>query len=177
MLFVTSADTATANLGLVDKSFTSEQEAKDFVAGRVVASKSAPGKPIPYYGVAVGHKTGVFRSWDEAKALVADIKGPKYKKFETREEAEEFVRTHGSSAVLEKKEKHTEDAEEPAAKKVKKTAAAPKKGTKGFLQVYTDGSSRGNGRVGAIAGVGVWFGDDDPRYVFMLHRLSSITTF
>jgi ribonuclease HI len=31
------------------------------------------------------------------------------------------------------------------------------------LKIYTDGSSRGNGSASAIAGVGVWFGDHDPR--------------
>jgi len=35
-----------------------------------------------------------------------------------------------------------------------------------FVEViYTDGSSRGNGRKGARAGVGVFFGDNDPRNV------------
>lgn len=33
------------------------------------------------------------------------------------------------------------------------------------LVVYTDGSCRGNGKVGSVAGVGVWWGDDDPRHV------------
>ncbi|KAI0746646.1 hypothetical protein C8Q80DRAFT_1176466 [Daedaleopsis nitida] len=31
--------------------------------------------------------------------------------------------------------------------------------------VYTDGSCRGNGKVGSTAGVGVWWGKDDPRNV------------
>ncbi|KAL5615297.1 hypothetical protein BROUX41_005346 [Berkeleyomyces rouxiae] len=34
-----------------------------------------------------------------------------------------------------------------------------------FVHVYTDGSSRGNGRLGAAAGVGVFFGYDDPKNV------------
>lgn len=29
---------------------------------------------------------------------------------------------------------------------------------------YTDGACQGNGRAGAVAGVGVWYGDNDPRY-------------
>ncbi|PHH55194.1 Ribonuclease H [Ceratocystis fimbriata CBS 114723] len=36
---------------------------------------------------------------------------------------------------------------------------------KDFVHVYTDGSSRGNGRVGAAAGVGVFFGYNDPKNV------------
>ncbi len=33
----------------------------------------------------------------------------------------------------------------------------------GFTVIWTDGSSRGNGRVGATAGMGVYFGPSDPR--------------
>lgn len=31
------------------------------------------------------------------------------------------------------------------------------------LRIYTDGSSLGNGKLGAVAGVGVFFGNNDPR--------------
>jgi len=33
-----------------------------------------------------------------------------------------------------------------------------------MLYVYTDGACRANGQQGSVAGVGVFFGDDDPRY-------------
>ncbi|KAM5531122.1 hypothetical protein V8D89_015211, partial [Ganoderma adspersum] len=33
------------------------------------------------------------------------------------------------------------------------------------LVVYTDGSCKGNGKVGSAAGVGVWWGKDDPRNI------------
>jgi ribonuclease HI len=39
----------------------------------------------------------------------------------------------------------------------------------GVLKIYTDGSSLGNGAKGATAGVGVYFGPRDPRYVTCLH--------
>ena len=29
--------------------------------------------------------------------------------------------------------------------------------------VYSDGACKGNGQVGSVAGVGVWWGPDDPR--------------
>ncbi|KAF1961525.1 ribonuclease H-like protein [Byssothecium circinans] len=36
----------------------------------------------------------------------------------------------------------------------------------GELKIWTDGAAKGNGRVGALAGIGVWFGrDDDSRNV------------
>jgi ribonuclease HI len=31
--------------------------------------------------------------------------------------------------------------------------------------VYTDGACSGNGQLGSVAGIGVWWGVDDPRYV------------
>ncbi|KAF2660240.1 ribonuclease H-like protein [Lophiostoma macrostomum CBS 122681] len=33
------------------------------------------------------------------------------------------------------------------------------------LEIYTDGSSRGNGKLGAYAGIGVYFGPQDPRNI------------
>ena len=33
------------------------------------------------------------------------------------------------------------------------------------LVVFSDGACKGNGQAGSIAGVGVWWGHDDPRYV------------
>jgi ribonuclease HI len=38
----------------------------------------------------------------------------------------------------------------------------------GPIVVYTDGSSLGNGKVGAVAGVGVYFGPNDLRYVLVI---------
>lgn len=34
----------------------------------------------------------------------------------------------------------------------------------GVIRIYTDGSALGNGRAGAVGGVGVWFGPDDARF-------------
>lgn len=45
------------------------------------------------------------------------------------------------------------------------TKIQPSKDFSGPIVVYTDGSSLGNGRVGAVAGVGVYFGPKDPRNV------------
>lgn len=33
----------------------------------------------------------------------------------------------------------------------------------GWTIVYTDGASKDNGKPSARAGVGVWYGEDDPR--------------
>lgn len=134
------------------KSFLSEQEARDFAAGR---ASSNPSKPVgdKFYGVAVGRVPGVYEDWALAAEQIKDVKGPKYKKFGTRQEAEEFVRTGGKSS--------TKAVQEPSSKKLKKTQSSS---TDRTMHVYTDGSSRGNGKKGALAGVGVYFGDNDSRY-------------
>ncbi|CZR53792.1 related to ribonuclease H1 [Phialocephala subalpina] len=154
-------DNITGFKGANFKSFPSQQAAQDFVDGKVVASTSKDAGD-KFYGVAVGKKPGVYTDWEVAKLQVQDVKGPKYKKFATRKEAEEFVKSGGKvpAASTTKKDKlMAEDAEEKVVKK-QKVGETKKKTT-----VYTDGSSLGNGQKGSAAGVGVYFGDLDPRNV------------
>ncbi|KAF4633262.1 hypothetical protein G7Y89_g4857 [Cudoniella acicularis] len=140
------------------KSFPSKKEAEDFVAGKVVAGSKSEDK---FYGVAVGHKTGVYEEWTEVQVQIKDVKGPKYKKFATRAEAEEFVKSGGKVAKKAAPAKSSqEDKGEPSAKKARKSSSKSE-----VLKIWTDGSSRGNGRAGALAGVGVFFGHGDSRNV------------
>ena len=144
-------------------------------------------------------------------------KGPRYKKFSSREEAEHFVRGDEvvkSTPVLAKRgrnisgEEATDDSSEdefanrhdskrskfflsskenPAQRidvakaevqdsKLKSSVVlntlAPEKSE--FLQVYTDGSSLGNGKNGARAGLGVYFGPGDPRYALPWNCLTTM---
>ncbi|KAK0122295.1 hypothetical protein ONS95_010542 [Cadophora gregata] len=163
--------------GAVYKSFFSKQEADEFVAGK---SKSKPGQE-KFYAVAVGHKPGVYTEWSEAQKQTLGAEKPKYKKFESRKEAEEFVKSGGKTAVKAEaangtkttREKKTEDSEEedeqeeeevePTAKRSKTSASAASKSK--WLRIYTDGSALGNGKKGAVAGVGVFFAAGDKRNV------------
>ncbi|CAG8976565.1 hypothetical protein HYALB_00010207 [Hymenoscyphus albidus] len=161
------------------KSFTSKKDAQDFAAGKVVSGmKNSKGDR--FYGVAVGHEPGVYVEWADAKKQIEGVKGPKYKKFDTRSEAEEFVRSGGtrssSSFGSSKGGSFKGEAGERASKKAKidtGSASVITKGKggwstvdkKGVVKVWTDGSSRGNGKVGAVAGVGVWFGEGDERNI------------
>lgn len=156
------------------KSFTTYEDAMAFAAGQDVPSKSdeAP----RYYAVAIGRTPGVYTSWPQAQEAVIGWKGPKYKRFNTRAEAEAFVRTFGNAnantnsnsnstiAPLEISSDESEDEVQevapPPAKKTKVTGV-----TGGITVIYTDGSSLGNGKAGAAAGVGVYFGENDPRCV------------
>lgn len=121
-----------------------------------------------YYGVAVGHVPGVYTEWSDAQRQVTDIKGPKYRKFDTKAEAEAFVASGGKSSIV----KGGEESEGPSAKKAKLGKKATSEGGSsgggggsGVLKIWTDGSSRGNGKPGACAGLGVYFGYDDERYI------------
>jgi ribonuclease HI len=149
------------------KSFISRQDAEDFAAGREVANSAGAGKGTEekFYGVAVGHNPGVYETWTAASEQIKDVKGPKYKKFTTREEAEEFVNSGGKAPKKADAPKLTKGGRSggmgidgPSAKKAKTSSSNGK-----TVRVWTDGSSRGNGRLGAVAGVGVYFGENDPR--------------
>ncbi|TVY85604.1 hypothetical protein LAWI1_G008626, partial [Lachnellula willkommii] len=106
------------------KSFLSRKDAADFVAGKSPAGAKPTGDK--FYGVAVGRVPGVYEDWSEASAEIKDVKGPKYKKFATRQEAEEFVRSGGKSSGTAVAKK---DGENPPAKKAK-TAASAESGKK-----------------------------------------------
>jgi len=184
------------------KSFTTREDAAAFVAGKTPPSEAAlKDKPDKFYAVAKGRKPGIYTDWGMASEAITGTKGPKYKKFATRAEAQAFMRLYGDAATVlamegvaadgdedeeedddeeedeeeeddEDDEEEDEDDEEedlqPVAKKVRTTgpSAAPPAGKKGeLINVYTDGSSLGNGYHGASAGVGVFFGSGDPRSV------------
>lgn len=153
------------------KSFLTYEDASAFAAGREPASAVDDTKPPRFYGVAVGRKPGVYTEWPAAQEAIIGWKGPKYKKFETRAEAEAFVRSFSGSAkaiaptVAGSDQDDADGIEEPTAKR-RKTTKKTIKAQNGLVIVYTDGSSLGNGRVGATAGVGVYFGANDPRYVY-----------
>lgn len=89
---------------------------------------------MPFYATYTGHiNNGVFETWEACRAEIN--KKPKYKKFATREEAENFHLNGpfgGLSAEVD-------------------------------LAVYTDGACRKNGKAGATAGYGIYFGPNDPR--------------
>jgi ribonuclease HI len=82
-------------------------------------------------------------------------------------------RLKGSLAVSSKASEKSSDAvlstvTIPAAKQKLPTRISDTKS--GPLRIYTDGSTLGNGKVGAVAGVGVFFGDGDPRYGPIIYK-------
>lgn len=144
-----------------------------------------------FYGVARGRVPGVYTDWATAQEQIVGWKGPKYKKFATKAEAEEFVRSDSVSSAMVGDIVNDETPIIHDAKRVR-VAVTSNEGSaklgddqktglemdyldpvdpmdttnsnsKEVLRVYTDGSSLSNGHKGARAGFGVYFGPGDPR--------------
>ncbi|KAJ0125090.1 ribonuclease h [Diaporthe amygdali] len=159
------------------KSFSTREEAQLYAAGK----NPNPGiAPTRFYAVAIGNKPGVYTEWSDAQAAYVGVKAPKYKKFETREAAEEWIQSIQLSvgpAPEERFDFDDEDEDEedeagvaPAAKRTKMSSdeiavAISGETVEDLLEIYTDGSTLSNGQTGAVAGVGVFFGDGDPRNI------------
>jgi ribonuclease HI len=80
------------------KSFPTREEADAYVAGYEISSKSMQpsSQAEKFYAVAKGRVPGVYTNWATAQEQITGWKFPKYKKFATRAEAEEFVRSGGN---------------------------------------------------------------------------------
>ena len=91
---------------------------------------------MPFYAVANGRNIGIFLNWNDCNQSVKGYKNALYKKFDTKEEADRFIET--------------------------KTHIETETETPDYY-VYTDGSCSNNGRDNALAGIGIFFGINDPR--------------
>ena len=126
----------------------------------------ALGKRAKFYAVRHGRVRGVYKTWDECRAQVDHFPGCVFKSFPTESEAHAFVAGSTKRSAPDEEpcakiqrttERETSVQDAPAIASDASVAAPPD-----TLVVYTDGSSRGNGRNGAMAGYGVYW--DDPRY-------------
>ncbi|KAI4599219.1 hypothetical protein KJ359_002178 [Pestalotiopsis sp. 9143b] len=146
------------------KKFDNEKDAGDFVAGKPVKSAAPdPKKPPKFYAVAIGRAPGIYSDWTEVQKAIKDWKGVKQQSFKTRAEAVQYIQIHGDEAG--QKSIENEVVVEPPSKRTKTSSRLNKTIADSVLNIYTDGSSRGNGKVGATAGVGVFFGVNDPRNI------------
>ncbi|WPH04322.1 hypothetical protein R9X50_00721100 [Acrodontium crateriforme] len=159
------------------KSFTTLSEAQDFLQSRPSASGAVAGKATKWYGVQNGKQPGVYRTWDEVQAQIEKgAKGVRQKSFATKQEAEQWVVSANNALASGYTDTNVEEAPRPL-KKLKRndTTAYSHTGQSdmslvgttesGAVKIYTDGSSLGNGQEGAVAGVGVYFGPNDPRNI------------
>lgn len=194
------------------QSFLTFEDANAFLSGAKVPSANASAhgaENTRFYGVQRGRVPGVYTDWTAAQDQIRGFTRPRYRKFSTREEAEEFVNAGKEGALVSLEfgapgmtaenprladgmeitagegplPPGAEDGFDPnvlldpstgklvyktvAKKSATKTQAA---GIPGMLRIYTDGSSLRNGTKLASAGVGVYFGPGDSRFVTFLEQ-------
>ncbi|KAL0068451.1 hypothetical protein AAF712_004529 [Marasmius tenuissimus] len=141
-----------------------------------MAKKKTPA----FYAVHVGYKPGIYDTWAECEAQVKGYTGAKHKKFATKSEAEQFARS-GNAEIIDLVAPGPSTSSKPSTGQKRGVAeeegrsedSHPRKKQKvlpesqpegeGDLVVYTDGSCRGNGKAGSVAGIGVWWGNGDDR--------------
>ncbi|TDL15138.1 ribonuclease H-like protein [Rickenella mellea] len=120
-----------------------------------------------FYAVQKGFAPGVYTSWDECAVQVNGYVGARHKKFKTLAEAQAFVDgTNTVKAALAVPDaRHAPVASssklKPASSVQKRDSAAVEEA--GWDVVYSDGACKGNGKAGSRAGIGIWWGPNDPR--------------
>ena len=121
-----------------------------------------------YYAVAIGKTRGIYNTWAECKEQVGDVPNPKFRKFPTLEEAEEFMEEHLKASFLKNVQKNLKSICPIPAARVQQVRHMSTTtfynhqfhvSDEGYVQVYTDGACENNGKKGAKAGVGVWFAE------------------
>ncbi|GLB43513.1 putative RNase H [Lyophyllum shimeji] len=119
-----------------------------------------------FYAVKDGRETGVFLKWEDCEAQVKGYPGAKYKSFSNAADAEAFISGTLSTAPASSTQAATSTiSENPEYKGKKRAMRENMEDESGWDVVYCDGSCRGNGKVGCYAGVGVWWGENDPRNI------------
>uniref|UniRef100_A0A0K2UL81 Ribonuclease H n=1 Tax=Lepeophtheirus salmonis TaxID=72036 RepID=A0A0K2UL81_LEPSM len=160
------------------QNFLKEEAAKEPLTGEnsnIFSSNQTPSinykigsaKTAPYYAIARGHKVGVFDSWSKCRSLVYGFVRPRYKKFFSREEAEKFVKeeavkdTWTGRKSNKFRSKHIKSERGFSVDNTDWTYAEDKgyyMNEDGWVKAFTDGACSNNGRIGARAGIGVFFG-------------------
>jgi len=118
---------------------------------------------MPYYAVANGRNIGIFLNWDDCKKSVNGYKNASYKKFDTKEEADNFIKSNDKNTNDNNIQKQSNiisffDTNEF---KQKDDVAI----SNPDYYVYTDGACSNNGKDNALAGIGIFFGINDIRNI------------
>ncbi|CAI2172721.1 5953_t:CDS:2 [Funneliformis geosporum] len=116
-----------------------------------------------FYAVRVGRLPGVYESWEECEKHIKNYPNAKFKKFTTLQEAEAFMKEGNvkKEAYLRKTSRQKIQKESLSIPSTQISNVGNRKS----LRVWTDGSARSNGKDGARAGVGVYWGENDTRNV------------
>ena len=104
-----------------------------------------------FYAVAKGYNIGIYTTWENCKNQINGFKGAIYKKFDNEKDAENYILNlvHTCESIYERKYKKFSE-------------------TDCDYYVYTDGSCINNGKINPIAGIGIYFNENDNRNVSSL---------
>jgi len=131
---------------------------------------------MSFYAIARGRIPCIVSTWAECKALVDGFPMAKFKKFPTLGEAQTFITEHSVtlSVPLTVPPSQKPPNPSPNAFDILMKPKPKRKGPVEEIQlstvdvdyyVYTDGSCSNNGQANAQAGIGIYFGENDPRNI------------
>lgn len=129
---------------------------------------------MSFYAVANGKQIGIQSTWTECKANTDGYRGAIQKKFSRKEDAEQFINERNEKTediVLKKVEEEMPLGSKSAFDILMKPTPSTKilevqeSVWKPDYFVYTDGACMNNGKEDAMAGIGIYFGENDPRNV------------
>jgi ribonuclease HI len=109
---------------------------------------------MTFYAVANGRSIGIFLNWNDCNNSVKGYKNALYKKFDTKEEADNFIKVN---------EKIYNTNNNTLKHNI--LVSHENVGFNPDYYVYTDGACSNNGRDNALAGIGVFFGINDNRNI------------
>lgn len=112
-----------------------------------------------YYAVTVGRRTGIFETWEECAKQVNGFSGATYKSFKSKGDAEKFCKLDSNEI----KKRKRDDDDDPR-NDIPNLKEPKLKNSSTIYNVYTDGGCVNNGRIDALAGIGVHF-DHNTEYV------------
>ena len=130
---------------------------------------------MEYYAIAKGKKTGIFANWNSCKTYIDGYKGAIFKKFDNKKDAILFIKKNNSQKNNSKSiQKDISSYFNISNKTIAGLSSYSKKLDKSseiseisetIEYIYTDGGCINNGKPNAIAGIGIYFGENDPRNV------------
>lgn len=115
---------------------------------------------MTFYAVANGRTIGIFLNWNDCNNSVKGYKNALYKKFDTKEEADNFIKANKINIDdINNKIQNQNPNNVIMNSKDDNIVFNPD------YYVYTDGACSNNGRDNALAGIGIFFGINDNRNI------------
>ena len=112
---------------------------------------------MTFYAVANGRTIGIFLNWNDFNNSVKKYKNALYKKFNTKEEADNFIKVNEKN--IDDMNNNIQNHNIIVNSKDDNIVFNPD------YYVYTDGACSNNGKDNALAGIGIFFGINDNRNI------------